>query len=229
MASKTIRIFPAVTSANRLKESLMKFNVSLKYVALGVATGLLGFASAAFAQAGSQDLHLVGVNVRLDHTIDTDTVKPGQAVTAKLDGAVTTNGGVKLEKGTELEGTVAAATPSSDRGPASLSLLFTTAKLRDGKQVPVKVTLLAAYPASESEDATYGDSAIAPPPQHVNPQESVIQEPGLLGNNVKMKSAVQGQDSGTFSKTNGNFRLLAGTYFQAGIAATNGAGTAAGE
>jgi hypothetical protein len=207
----------------------MELNVRLKYLAVGVATGLLGFTSAAFAQAGNRDWQLVGVNARLESSINTDTVKPGQTITARLEGAVTTSDGVKLEKGTELEGTVADATPSSNRGPASLGLLFTTAKLKDGKQIPVKVTLLAAYPESQAGDAAYGDSAIALPPQHVDPQQKVIQEPGLLSSNVGMKSSVQGQDSGTFSKTNGNFRLAAGTYLQVGIAAANGSGTAAGE
>jgi hypothetical protein len=207
----------------------MRVNVRLKYVALGVATGLLGFAGAAFAQAGNQNYQLVGVNARLQSPIDSDSVKQGEAITAKLDGTVTTSDGVRLERGTELLGTVANAMPSSNRGPASLSLVFTTAKLKDGKQIPVKVTLLAAYPASDAEDATYGDSVIAPPPRHVDPQATVVQEPGLLSNQVGMKSSVQGQDSGTFSKADGNFRLIAGTELQVGIAAASGNGTAAGE
>jgi hypothetical protein len=207
----------------------MKSNVSLKYLALGFATGLLGFSGSAFAQSSNQNLQLVGVNARLVSTINTDSVKQGQAVTAKLDGTVTTSDGVKLEKGTELVGTVADATPSTNRGPASVTLVFTSAQLKGGKQIPVKVTLLAAYPASAADNATYGDSAIAPPPQHVDPQATVIQEPGMLGNRVELKSAVQGQDSGTFSKTDGNFRLAAGTYFTVGIGPANGSGAAAGE
>jgi hypothetical protein len=207
----------------------MKLNVSLKHIALGAATGLLSLAGSAFAQASNQSYQLVGVNARLESAINTDSVKPGQAITAKLDGTVTTSDGVKLEKGTELEGTVADATASSQRGPASLSVVFTSAKLKDGKQIPVKVTLLAAYPASDASDATYGDSIIAPPPQHVDPQMTVFQEPGLLSSNVTMKSSVQGQNSGTFSKADGNFRLIAGTELQLGIAGANGSGASAGE
>lgn len=206
----------------------MKFNVSLKHLALGVSTGLLGFSAAAYAQPANQNYQLVGVNARLVTSINTDTVKAGQAVEAKLDGSVTTSDGVKLERGTELLGTVADATPSADRSQASLTLVFTTAQLKDGKKVPVKVTLLAAYPASEADDATYGDSLVGPAPQHVDPQQTVLQEPGLLSN-VEMKSAVQGEDSATFSKAKGNFRLSAGTYFQLGIASANGGGATTGE
>jgi hypothetical protein len=204
----------------------MKVNVGLKYLGLSVAMSLLGFSGAAVAQSDNQSWQLAGVNARLDSPINTDTVKSGQAVEAKLDGSVTTSDGVKLEKGTQLEGTVTDATPSSNRGPASLTLVFTTAKLRDGKQIPVKVTVLAAYPSSAGDDATYGDSIVPPPPQHVGSQLSVDQEPGVLSN-VELKSSVQGQGSGTFSKSNGNFRLSAGTYLQVGIGPVSGDGTVA--
>jgi hypothetical protein len=206
----------------------MKSNVSLKYLALGLTTGLLGFSGSVYAQAANQNYQLVGVNARLVQTINTDTVKQGQQVEAKLDGTVTTSDGVKLERGTELVGTVAEAAPSANRGPASVTLVFTKAQLKDGKEIPVKVTLLAAYPASEADDATYGDSIVGPAPQHIDPKQTVLQEPGLLSH-VEMKSAVQGDDSGTFSKVKGNFRLSAGTYLQLGIAAQNGAGATTGE
>jgi hypothetical protein len=205
----------------------MKRNVSLKYLALGVAAGLLGFAGSAFAQSADQNYQLVGVNARLDRAISSDTVKVGDAVEAKLDATVKTSDGVKLEKGTELLGTVADVAPSAHHSAASLTLLFSQAQLKDGKKIPVKVTLLAAYSASENGNATYGDSLVAPPPQHVDPQQVVVQEPGLLSR-VELKSAVKEQDSGTFSKADGNFRLDAGTYLQVAIA-PNGNGTSAGE
>jgi hypothetical protein len=45
-----------------------------------------------------------------------------------------------------------------------------------------------------------------------------------------MNSAVKNADSGTFSSTNGNFKLLAGTNLQVGVApATQAAGTNAAE
>lgn len=197
----------------------MKVGVNLRYVGLGVVMGLLGYSGAALAQSGNTQL--VGVNARLERPLNSDNVKQGQAVAAKLDGTVTTSDGTKLERGTELLGTVAEVTPSSNRGQASLTLVFTSAKLKDGKQIPVKVTLLGAYPESAGDGATYGDSAIAPPPQRVDPQATIDQEAGLLGN-VELKSSVQGQNSGTFSKADGNFHLSAGTWLQVGIAPASG-------
>jgi len=201
---------------------------NLKYLALGSATGLLGFSCAAFAQSTAQPRPLVGVNTRLDQTINSDTVKQGQAVETRLDETVTTSDGLKLEKGTQLIGTVADAAPSAHGGPASVTLLFTKAQTKDGKQIPVKVTVLAAYPASEANAEMYGESIMSPAPRVVSVQQSIVQEPGALMH-VGLKSSVQAENSGTFSDNTGNFHLSRGTYLQVGIAAASGNGTTTGE
>jgi len=205
----------------------MTIGAGVKYLALGVATGLLGFSATTFAQTDNQNWQLAGVNARLESTINSDSVKQGQTIAAKLDNTVTSNG-VTLDKGTELQGTVVDAAPSAHHGPASLTLLFTKAEMKDGKSIPVKVTLLAAYPSSQGEDATYGETLMPPPPRHVDPQQKVDQEPGLL-HHVELKSSVQAENSGTFSKENGNFRLNQGTYLQVGIAPASGINATTGE
>lgn len=186
----------------------MRFAASLKNLSLGLA--IVSFLSAGAASAQS----LVGVNAKLDHTIDSKSAMVGQAVTAKLDGSVRTADGVDLPRGTELMGKVAEV-KNSGSGPVSLSLLFTIARLKDGKTIPVKATLLAAYPEDEG-DGVY-TQAMGEAPAHVAADDSVDQEPGAL-RHVSMKSAVKDSDSGTFTSTRGNFRLTAGTYFQFGIA-----------
>lgn len=206
----------------------MRLHAGLKYLALGAATGLLGFSGAASAQTDNQTGQLVGVNARLESTINTDSVKQGQTVAAKLDETVTTSNGTKLEKGTELVGTVSDSAPSAHHGPASLTLLFTKARMKDGKQIPVKVTLLAAFPASQSEQATYDQSLVTPAPRHVSADEKIDQEPGLISG-VTLKASVQGENSGTFSRNDGNFHLNRGTYLQVGIAPMSATGSSSGE
>lgn len=196
----------------------MRFAMSLRSFSLGLATASLMVAGAASAQS-MQSVQLMGVNARLDHSLDSQTAKPGQAVEAKLDGSVKTPGGVDLAKGTELWGKVDAVQASRDGSPSSVSLVFTTAQLKDGQKIPVKVTLLGAYPANEGIDATYGTETMGPAPKQVSSKEQIDQEPGLLGK-VAMTSAVPAQNSGTFTQKKGNVRLLAGTYFQVGIAPT---------
>lgn len=183
----------------------MRFT-SLKSLSFGLALASFVAVGAAGAQS------LVGVNARLNHTLDTKGAAVGEVITATLDGGVTADG-VKLPRGTELIGKVAEV--KAEGNAVSVTLVFDTAKLKSGKQLPVKVTVLAAYEAGEVGTQT----AIAPPPEHVNNAGAFDQEPGALGN-VSIRSAVKDSDSGRFSSSNGNFKLLAGTYLQVGIAPT---------
>jgi hypothetical protein len=227
-----------------VKEQYMQFGRSVRSFSLGLATASFIFVGTALAQTtgaaqstdqtgqaqaqSGQSWDLVGVNARLDHALDTKSAKQGETVMARLDGTVTTAGGVKLEKGTQLTGTVSQVEAAANGGPSSLTLVFTTAQTKDGKQIPVKVTLLSAFPANTNTLATYGEDEVGSAPRYVNSQESVDQESGTL-NNIAMQARVQGQNSGTFTKNGGNLKLEAGTYFQVGIAPTNGNATSNGE
>jgi hypothetical protein len=190
----------------------MRFQ-SLKNLSFGVAL----VSAIAVGSASAQTL--VGVNTRLDHTLDSTSAASGQVVTAKLDGTVTTDG-VKLPKGTELIGKVAEVKAAQNGSAASVSLVFTSAKLKDGKEIPVKATLLAAYPESAGDAATYSGDLIGPAPAQVGGDSAFNQQAGAL-RNVAMNSAVKSSDSGTFL-SDGNFRLLAGTVLQVGIAPAGG-------
>jgi hypothetical protein len=190
----------------------MRFQ-SLKKLSFGVAL----VSAIAVGSASAQTL--VGVNTRLDHTLDSTSAASGQVVTAKLDGTVTTDG-VKLPKGTELIGKVAEVKAAQNGSAASVSLVFTSAKLKDGKEIPVKATLLAAYPESAGDVATYSGDLIGPAPAQVGGDSAFNQQAGAL-RNVAMNSAVKSSDSGTFL-SDGNFRLLAGTVLQVGIAPAGG-------
>jgi len=198
----------------------MRFT-SFKKFSFGLALVSLAAAAAASAQS------LVGVNTTLDRTLDSKSAATGQVVTAKLDGTVTAADGTKLPKGTELMGKVADV--KNTNGAASVSLVFTSAKLKDGKEIPVKATVLAAYPESDAVGLTLGDVAEQPAPAQVAGDSVFDQQPGAL-EHVALSSAVKNHESGTFSSTNGNFKLLAGTSLQVGIApASSGSGTNAAE
>lgn len=200
----------------------MRFAFRLKTFSLGLA--LVSSVSVAAASAQT----LLGVNAQLDRNLDSKTAAPGQVVTAKLDGTVKTADGLRLPKGTELLGKVDAVKSSQNGGPASVTLLFSTAKLKDGKTIPVKATVVAAYPESAGDSADGSDQTLPPPPAQLNNETAVQQDAGALGK-VALTSAVKNTDSGTFTRANGNFRLGAGTYLQVGIApsATSNTATAA--
>ena len=195
---------------------------SLKSLSYGLALASLVGVGVASAQS------LVGVNTRLDRTLDSKSAAVGQVVTAKLDGTVTTADGTKLPRGTELVGKIAEV-KNANGSPVSVSLLFTSAKLKDGKEVPVKATVLAAFPEADPVGVSLGDVATQQAPEKVAGDGSFNQQPGALSH-VALTSAVKSPDSGTFSSTAGNFKLYAGTFLQVGIApAGASSGTTAAE
>jgi len=200
----------------------MQFAVRLKNLSLGLAL----VSSLTVAAASAQTL--LGVNAQLDHNLDSKTAAPAQVVTAKLDGTVKTADGLRLPRGSELVGKVNAVKRSQNGGPASVTLEFSTAKLKDGKTIPVKVTVVAAYPHSAGGSSDGSDQALPPPPTQINNDTAVQQDAGALGK-VALTSAVKNADSGTFTRADGDFRLGAGTYLQVGIApsATSNISTAA--
>ncbi len=218
--------------------SIMRLAQSLRNLALGVAGAafVATGANAAYAapsvsahsasqgtyssessSSRSQAWHLVGVNAHLQRSINTSSARSGQKVVAKLNEAVTTSSGIRLDRGTLLMGRVAHVSDSSHRGPSSLSIVFTSAKLHNGRVIPVKATVLSA-----ARGSAYGweDSSnpLGPAPHHVSPKENVQQKPGLL-TDTAMRSAVGNHNSATFVRKNGNIKLLAGTYLQLAIAA----------
>lgn len=207
-------------SLSLLKEFTMRFTLPLRSLSLNLA--LISFLSAGAASAQS----LSGVNATLEHNLDTRRAAAGQTVTARLDGSVKTAEGVTLPRGTELVGKIDEVKNSKDGGPASVSLVFSTARLKDGKEIPVKVTVVAAYPATAGNDASDDDPTMPPVPNEIKGDTSIDQAPGALSR-VALTSAVRNSDSATFSRTNGDFRLEAGTYLQLGIAPANAASQSA--
>jgi hypothetical protein len=192
----------------------MQFSRSLKNLSLGLAIISMS-AMAASAQS------LSGVNTRLLKPIDSQTAKQGDAVTVRLDGNVTADG-VKLPKGAQLIGKIADVKASPAKGsPASVTVVFTSAQLKDGKQIPIKATLVAAYPATAVEDLS---TSAVPAPDSVPEAFKVDQQPGALPG-IALKAAVKDPDSGTFTKQNGNFTLKAGTHLQLAVAPAAGAST----
>lgn len=216
----------------------MRFVSSVRQLSLGLATASFLVAGSALAQTGAsstadnasasvqtQSWNLVGVNARLDRGIDTKKSQPGQKVEARLVGSVRTASGLELHGGTRLLGTIASVQASSHGDPAVLSIVFTQAELKDGRTIPVKVTVLGAFPAATGEDAADGIDLMGPAPGRVSSKERVDQEPGLL-HDVTMTSAVQSPDSATFRDNKGNIDLEQGTGLQLAIAPGMGHGSA---
>ena len=213
----------------------MRMTLLMRNFSFGVGTAALLLAGAAMAQTpgttqamdSTPSYQLVGVTGQLNHVLDAASAHPGEAVKIRLNEAAKTAQGTRLEKGTILVGTVTAVTPSANGGPSSVSLDFTSAQMKDGKQIPVKVTLVGVYPSNEASLEQYGQSTMGSAPRRIASQDKFDQESAAL-HNVSLHSAVQDNNSGTFTQKDGNVKLVAGTFLQVGIAPAS-AGTNTGE
>ena len=158
---------------------------------------------------------LVSANALLVQNINSKNAVHGQVIMAKLRGSVKVAGQTELPKGTILIGQVEQVESSNHDGPSTLSIVFNQAKLRDGRTIPVKATLLGAYPANEDLDPAESARLAEMAETNVIPgQESVDQEPGILGSNVAMHGAVKENVSAVFTSKNRNINLKSGTQFQ---------------
>jgi hypothetical protein len=203
----------------------MRLKTFLRTLSLGATAGSFLVAGAAWALPASQPASstetnaswLAGATARLDHGIDAKDARAGEAIEAKLDHAVKTPDGTELPGGTELRGTVASVQAPAAGSSASITLRFDKAALKDGNTVPVKVTVIGAYPYDEGQLSVYGQESMAPAPTRVSAKARYDQKPGTLSH-IAMNSRVSGENSATFINTNGDVKLRAGTFLQLGIA-----------
>lgn len=204
----------------------MRLASSFRNLSLGVATATFALAGAAWAQPAApatqqqpqqQSWNLVGANARLEHKLDVSKLHQGESVDAKLSDTAKTANGMKLPRGTQLWGKVEKVQASNNGSGSSVSIVFDQAVLKDGRHIPVKVTVLGAYPSNEADLAVTGTQTMPPVPNHISSQERVDQEAGMLSH-VSVHSAVQSHDSVTFRDSHGNLKLRAGTFLQVGIA-----------
>lgn len=105
----------------------------------------LTFCLALTAMAGAQatlPIRLVGVRATLDKTLDARKVKEGEVVTARPEAKVQIAKGIDIETSSRLLGHVDAVQPSIDRGESTITVTFDRAQLKDGRQIPIKATIL---------------------------------------------------------------------------------------
>ncbi|HEX3986703.1 MAG TPA: hypothetical protein VHX13_08860 [Acidobacteriaceae bacterium] len=130
-----------------------------QWLAAGAGTALMVVAGApAGAQSQStavnnstqpqHTIQMVQALASLDHTLDAKKDKQGEVVTAKLQKDVNSPDQA-LPKNTVLEGHVDQVQASEHKGDSTLVVTFDKAKLKSGKEVAIKATVLAiAEPAS---------------------------------------------------------------------------------
>jgi hypothetical protein len=202
----------------------MKMN-HLRSYALGIAAGLMTLPVYASTQPQQQDLSLVSASAQLVRGLNTKSAHIGQVVMAKLTSGVEANGQTELPSGTMLMGKVAQV-QNSKGNETQISVVFNEARLSNGSQVPIKATLLAAYPPVVTGITDDTSSQMIVQPRHIRSDQTIQQNTGALGN-VMLKSAVQSEVSGVFLSKDHNFNLDRGTRLQLAIAPETKSGSTA--
>lgn len=103
-------------------------------------------------------IQMVPALVSLDHTLDAKKAKQGEPVTAKLQKDVKIPDQV-LPKNTMLEGHVDQVQASEHKSDSTVVVTFDKAKLKDGKELPIKATVLAITEPAYMQQQPAGEAA----------------------------------------------------------------------
>lgn len=193
-----------------------------RYFALFLAAILLAAAPA--MAASTPNLHLISTNAQLNHTLNSSKISVGQRVTAHLTMKLRTSNNLLLPRKTQLIGKVSQV--QSGHGKRTrVALVFTKARLKNGRLIPIKATLLGAMPPNYGSFSSvdYLPDTSKPVPSNA----SMDQEAGVL-NHIALHSAVQSPVSGIFLSKRNKIRLPAGTRLRVAIAPLQNSSTKAG-
>jgi hypothetical protein len=158
----------------------------------------------------------------LVRTLDADKDHDGSSVRAKLDQKVTLDNGTQLPRGTMLLGKVA-KDDMQEQGLVKLAVRFDQARLKDGRTVPVRATIVGLYGPDSvgtgTADQQTGDQV---PDDWTAKTLQMDQENVVSG--VDLHSKISSQNSGVFVSTKkDDIKLRAGSEIQFAIApAANG-------
>lgn len=128
-----------------------------KWMAIGAGVALAGMLgnpagwaqnSGKTANGGGQpgatrSIQMVPVRATLTRSMNAKKLKVGQAVTAKLDQKVKLPNEPMLKRNTVLEGHVVSVTASKHHSNSKIAVTFDKVKLKAGKELPVKATVMA--------------------------------------------------------------------------------------
>ena len=183
--------------------------------ALPIVGALLLFPSITPAQTLASDTPGV---VELTHALDSKKLTSGATIQTRLTHPVRLADGTKLPTGTWLNATVA-EDDMQVGGKAKLALRFTEARMKDGKTVPIKATILAVatQPTPVANDADLVETVL-PVPNNLNNQPDAVDAIGIASG-VDLHSKAGSQNSGVFvTATKDDIKLPNGTKMELALA-----------
>lgn len=185
------------------------------------------------ANTGGGTLQMAAARVWLNKSLDAKKAKQGDAVTVKLLDDVKIPNSIELPKNTILLGHIDMVQPSLNKGDSAIQVTFDKAQMKDGQQLPIKVTIMQIYPppgngipgggslppdqlapSQTGAAAARNPGSAAPPPGSPTTQGGQTSEDV---NGVVLKSDVHESASGTFTSKGRNVYLGSGTEMQMAV------------
>ncbi len=143
-------------------------------------------------------MRMVPAEAVLREKIDARKLRAGDKFQAALTGTVDLKNGLKLPRGTQLIGTIAHDKMQTD-GTSTLALRFSQARLKDGKVVPIKATIVGVSSPAESSYG-YGSEPSYDAANIWNDKTLGIDQLNVESG-VSMHSAIASRNSGVFVTT----------------------------
>lgn len=194
---------------------------TLALAAIFLTLPLFGMAEVPANTAKAQAADMVSANAVLMHNLDAKKDHTGSAVRAKLNTTVQLTNGTKLDSGTVLTGHVV-QDQMQPAGTSRLALDFNQAKLKDGKTVPIKATLVGVTPGGQNNVGylvEFGNKWTNGPLQ--------VDQIGVMPG-IDLHSKIASNNSGVLVSTKkDNVKLRQGTGLQFAIGAANSGEAAA--
>jgi hypothetical protein len=153
---------------------------------------------------------MVPVNAILSHALDAKKDHPGSAIEARLTGKAHLSDGTELPSGSILMGQVV-TDDMQHQGKSTLALRFDQARLKDGKVIPIRATIVGLLGPVGDESM---DNAA---PNDWTDATLQIDEVGVVPG-VDLHSNIASQNSGVFVSTKkDNVKISQGSQVQFAI------------
>jgi hypothetical protein len=115
---------------------------SILWKHLAICLALTPIAVAQTVPQSPAAIHLVGVRAMLEKTLDARKIKQGDMVIARPEVKIPIADGVDLETSSKLLGHVDMVQPSTNKGDSTVTVTFDKVQMKDGRQIPIKATIL---------------------------------------------------------------------------------------
>jgi len=176
------------------------------------------------AEGSSHVIMMVNLIANIEKTIDSKKAKAGDPVAAKTVAATKLSDGTDVPSGSILTGHIDNVTPSENKGDSTLTVTFDKLQIKNGKEIPVKATVVSVASTAPADDGkAYDPSSYRPGMLGDNKANGQNNQPQSTGPHPVEGLSVAGSPkeptSGTFTQEKKNLHMTSSTQLVVSVAA----------